>query len=713
MKKNNLLLLTTFAALLLSSCVQSGSSERTINIQGDSVSTLLTKRYMKVSDWEAELCLSDLYDVAKEAKLRDGYIGPCTVSYIKENYPVAMDSVFDGGSYKITATKLSDLHLVKTTLKQKLFDGVEEADFVEILRDDSTHSAYISLEELFSKRLFPDVYDRECFGVAHLDTFNRVKVTAKSYKNYYGSNEAIFDFDAQTITFKDFSSFYYPCTYGYAESVSAIDFGANNYTHFNKEDRYRKYSKGHPTTIELREYGMKMFKYKGSDGQERLYVPFEVGVSAIVNVGNSYVFDGDKTFYTSYTMKEDEAAYASMMADIKKNNAINDFVMHEKYYSLQMMLHYHFGVKSRLLRQPNPKDAGLPDLVTYVNDKNWETMKKYKKALLSQENDVSSRALAQLLTMDLDDGGHTRYNDNSGNLFAVNVKPTDGPERTHTAMVTQGAKEARNLAGYAPTTYDINYGASGYTEMECEGKKIAYVTFDSFTPGSCLAADIDETNYSKNTISLVYWANKQIKEHNIKNVVIDLTCNNGGSVDSCLFVQAWVNGGRAQYATMSRTDDSYLQCTDYADINLDGKYDLYDVIDSDIKFFCITSNGSYSCGNLLPTLLAYGSTSKGRTKFIGDQTGGGCCSPEEFPTCYGDVFRMSRALTFAGYDSYQANPKDNENGVPLKNYWLNFQIEKRKYVEDKSSEYVKRYDPKLFAKFFDRETINNEIVKLA
>ena len=94
------------------------------------------------------------------------------------------------------------------------------------------------------------------------------------------------------------------------------------------------------------------------------------------------------------------------------------------------------------------------------------------------------------------------------------------------------------------------------------------------------------------------------------------------------------------------------------DINLDGKFTQEDIDEAssfDFNFGVLTSKCSFSCGNLLPSLLK-----ELGIKIIGEQSGGGSCSIITASTSDGMYFAHSSSLSLANRDG------DNiDSGVPV------------------------------------------------
>ena len=177
-------------------------------------------------------------------------------------------------------------------------------------------------------------------------------------------------------------------------------------------------------------------------------------------------------------------------------------------------------------------------------------------------------------------------------------------------------------------------GAPGYQEIG----NTAYITFDSFTIDASRFAEYNpETALVGDTLGLIIYAHSQITREGspIENVVLDLSCNMGGAFDAAVYTVAWMLGYCDLHITNPVTN-SYSTTTYVVDVNLDGVFDENDTI-ADKNLYCITSPVSFSCGNLVPSLLK----ESGMVTLIGGTSGGGACAVQHVSTADGTIFQIS------------------------------------------------------------------------
>ena len=172
----------------------------------------------------------------------------------------------------------------------------------------------------------------------------------------------------------------------------------------------------------------------------------------------------------------------------------------------------------------------------------------------------------------------------------------------------------------------------------------AFVTFDSFTYTLSDYYDPEvldslEDYIGEDTIALVIYAHRQITRENspIRRVVVDLSNNGGGVVDSAVFLLSWMLGD-CPISTTNPTTDAKYTVVYSADCDMDGKITYKDHLDTDeIKLYCLISGNSFSCGNLVPAVLKQSS----KCVLLGQTSGGGACVVQNSLAADGTVFTYS------------------------------------------------------------------------
>ena len=188
----------------------------------------------------------------------------------------------------------------------------------------------------------------------------------------------------------------------------------------------------------------------------------------------------------------------------------------------------------------------------------------------------------------------------------------------------------------AQYSFWASFGVPAYEEIG----DTAFITFDEFY----LDPNMDyykkaPTKNAKDTIGIIAYSVQRILRKNspVKNVVIDLSCNFGGTIDSAIYTIGALIG-----TTSMSIEDSFtgaLVTSIYSvDTNFDGKFNSKDHLKGKgLNIYCLASGASFSCGNLVPCMFKQSPDAA----IIGDTSGGGACSVLWISTASGASLRIS------------------------------------------------------------------------
>ena len=282
------------------------------------------------------------------------------------------------------------------------------------------------------------------------------------------------------------------------------------------------------------------------------------------------------------------------------------------------------------------------------------------------------------------DGGHTSpiLNENPQNIndedgffplyFGKCIQKkeyTQVSSKFYSAIMQSGmAKEA--LAEQRKNSFSLNEkessegGPNFYYRFD-QTSKTSYIGFNSFVVDYASWAEFYKSEdpakkapVETDTYAFVRSKLYQALEDGAENVVLDLSTNGGGDSTALNGIYGILNGAQGEFS-MNNTFNKYRHSTEYeVDVNLDGVYDKKDAEEADkfqFRLGVLTSQASFSCGNLLPSLLK-----ESGYKIIGQQSGGGSCSVILGTTADGVPFSRSSHLSLSN------NGGDNiDGGVPV------------------------------------------------
>ena len=149
-------------------------------------------------------------------------------------------------------------------------------------------------------------------------------------------------------------------------------------------------------------------------------------------------------------------------------------------------------------------------------------------------------------------------------------------------------------------------------------------------------------SYKKDVFVGFLYGLAQAKADGVKNLVLDITLNDGGSCDIVAADVALLRKNRTvQFWSQDALESNNKIATYYVDTNFDGVFDEKD--DSHPKFDCsdmkigvLCSQVAYSCGHQFPTAMKdYG------FPIMGERSGGGTCCIQVMQTADGQNYLIS------------------------------------------------------------------------
>ena len=320
------------------------------------------------------------------------------------------------------------------------------------------------------------------------------------------------------------------------------------------------------------------------------------------------------------------------------------------YRNLCFTLTNFFGYPGRtLLENKGLKEKGLDQAL-----QDYGEAGQMARELLRSQNMYEFITGTTTLGCLLDDGGHTYtdvtvISDLSGNpAFKTSLVDYAGPKVAEFGtycpeydLVNDVKQHRRDIRDDLNKKRQEILGGNAYYKVG----STAYCWFDSF-----LCDDSGWRKYYKGEgpkptlkdypndwlVILVDALEKAEADPEVKNFVLDISTNGGGSTDIVLFITSMFCNKNDMYYENSLTGQRMKSSYD-VDRNLDGKFDEKDAeVKFNLNFALLVSPFSFSCGNLLPALLKdYG------IPLIGKQTGGGSCCVLYSPSADGFGYRYS------------------------------------------------------------------------
>ena len=195
--------------------------------------------------------------------------------------------------------------------------------------------------------------------------------------------------------------------------------------------------------------------------------------------------------------------------------------------------------------------------------------------------------------------------------------------------------------------------------------KYGFFSFDGFDTYNHFPEEgepIPEKVFYSDTFNYFVRNLEEAKAKGVKRIIIDDTLNGGGYVTIMAKLLALMSkDNKSEVFLRSDDNDAILRTTTRVDSNDDGKYDLDDCYGNDFKFYILTSNYSFSCGNAFP----FYAKRYNLATIIGGRSGGGECCVFEYTLPSGMHIRYSSPYHVGYYD--EENDKyygDERGGIP-------------------------------------------------
>ncbi len=528
--------------------------------------------------------------------------------------PDAYSVLFFDGNESVAYMSVEDLNEI-TLLSEE--DSDPDFNLTgEYERDGDICLSY-SLERENGASVWFDFTD----GTFWHDDINRFSIasSAVSGGDYLAAYNGLYDDDGNLLVNED--------GVPYADRITRV------LNHYNFE------RKGYHLGLDLVDHHLKFYYYNDS-----LYMPVTTYSDFILGCGfYSLVYMGSDLFLmlssgpdANYENEDGDTLMDIYMDSVEAGDRPQELAEFN-YWELTALLDMYYGLKEE-------------HKINSSFDEYFEAI-GLKEDLMSTDSQVYAEALSELMTgyfgdlhSDIDmcspyvDSAFQSSGDNSSASIYDYVR------------IKQYYTAIRDKSGISEHIPDIDengndLGRSQVVNAYQEVGNTAYITFDHFEedPGFELYADAANGNLEdyidSDTFALIAYAQSQISREDspVENIVLDLSLNGGGVLDTAVYVVAWLLG-ECDVSTTNPMSDTQYTVGYQADTNLDGYITKDDWIDlTTHRIYCLTSMASFSCGNYVPALLK----SSNIVTTLGQTSGGGACLVKNSITADGTVIQYS------------------------------------------------------------------------
>ena len=405
-----------------------------------------------------------------------------------------------------------------------------------------------------------------------------------------------------------------------------------------------------PVTYRLGDYGIDV-----RADEKGVYLPVATLADLYSDLAYHHAFyNGEKVYVQNENvdgkLEDRDPDYLNAFSDLSVRPAdLAEFTYNELCFAID----HFYGCPGRELLHTELQEKGLDRALRDYGDMGTETI-----ALLRSTDPAEYLIGMDYLQIFLHDGGHTGlFIGRNYSMFLPaevqlrydEVRDEDEHDQLNNALADVFAEL------YA---YQDAVSAREGLRTKAYGKGVTYVkkgdtavcVFDTFTPDDLsamsdyLSGRTDELPAAEDAkdpmIVFLDALRRASEDEEVRNLVIDISNNGGGSIDIVVAMASLILGGDGGALTAENTFTGQKSRTQYEiDRNFDGVFDEKDKdVHYDLNFAVLTSKASFSCGNAFPSILK-----DNGILVMGQQSGGGTCAVQQMATADGFKYQISSA----------------------------------------------------------------------
>lgn len=373
-----------------------------------------------------------------------------------------------------------------------------------------------------------------------------------------------------------------------------------------------------PVTFDFKKYGINM--YADTDD---VYLPVSI-VSNLLTVVSCYIkWNGEKVFYESYFSSEEYKKNiidsSPLLRNILDEGIRPKDLADETYNELCFGFDYFYGHPGVIALDQAIEEKGLENALLDLGEEGESLINRLK----SEDTFEYYFALQQLFMTYLYDKGHTFLMDYYNYLDSYVWPKLSAEEQAQRGEMVINANYfyGYDIGDDTSATRDAIWGDDIYREYG----NTAIIRITDF------AEDISgwqkyfqgQGEIPMDTVGITYTCLKKASENpKIKNVLFDLSVNNGGELGVLSFITIITTGKNDLYG-FDHINKQYFTVYYEADTNLDGIIDENDkdVIYDQFNYGVLTSKNAFSSGNHFPIMMQ-----EAGAVLIGEPTSGGSCT---------------------------------------------------------------------------------------
>lgn len=396
-----------------------------------------------------------------------------------------------------------------------------------------------------------------------------------------------------------------------------------------------------PVEFDFREYGIDLRADKGG-----VYFPFVTLADIYSDLYYHYAFcTGDKVIIAD--RDSDEIAIDAQEPSLTLQNLLTKTraadMAEFAYKELCFVVDNFYGMPGRSTYELELRAFGLDGTLEASAEG------RMVKALLHSANPIDYAAGLEGLNIFLGDGGHTKIWKTPEILLNPDLRyATDYPSlvelyrNTYKAALTNventsSAIYAMRMVAYMDLEHYHKKGDTAIVHFD-DFHNLDYAAWRAYYAGTGPLPTMANVGKQDQMTLFLDALKKADEDPDVKNFVIDLTMNRGGSMDLVVAMTSLMYGQSFSRIENVLTGER-LQWFYDVDRNLDGKFNAADAdVHYNLNFGVLVGRVSFSCGNMFPAICK-----DAGILLMGERCGGGGCGVGVYRTADGIQYQISSA----------------------------------------------------------------------
>ena len=498
--------------------------------------------------------------------------------------------------------------------------SMEKSEQLECLfRSDLPEIPYIDFEQ-YADRIYTEDFKTTANGDVYTIKGNNMTFVADIAKDTLTVDGFDLNFDANVVV---------------VEQSTVSDYARNTGDSMKGEKK--------TAVLDLSKYGIDIV---GEDG--KLYFPLTTlsDLFSPTYLAAEYV-GGNLYFLKTMMASQDDDGYfdrTPIFQQTERSQAMADYT----YNELCFLMDNIYGKPPKCALAASIAEKGFDKTLDTYSD----LSRKAKKYLLSTSRAKFYMGVTLLSDM-MVDGGHTIFL--AGfcmDKFSENADFSDTPLMEAFGDIMDEDPDVGDIMAKLIMSPDVSDDVKEARKAKLKGAKLVKQWDDKaafYVKGETAFFTFDL--FENSVVKDFKWSLDYAAQKGLKNFVIDLSANGGGDEDVAHYINAIIANKKNKtnvYNSLLRSSmtGNVFEEEYTLDLDLDGKFDDADKnVCYDFNFAVLTSQVSFSCGNLTPCIAQ-----QDGILVLGETSGGGCCMVTKNYFADSENFSLSNVKTLLRQD---------------------------------------------------------------